>query len=506
MSEQRPVSLRERMGVIRRCRGKLILFVASAMLSSLALSYGFSERYRASTTIMYRPSRRIQIKPEFTVVRETALGFPVPDLPFEVIGKTIERVATSERVLRQVVEDLGLDQGDTERRTGLWYYIHEVKKTVKEYGGKAWQVLKHGRIIETNPTSDAIVGLAGNLQVDSEQNYTAKLTVISNDPQRAATIVDKLADVLVDVMRQLSVQAAREQARDLDDQIQDKDQELKETRKRIEELKTKEGFIALRDEIALHLDTAEQIERDLLKNEQLLGQAGARLKALEAQRKSLEPMIESSETVEDDPLHSKLREMKAQYEVSLRGLLEKLPEQHADVQTLKAKIRVTDELLAAGKPRRVSLVTTQLNSLYQMVHSDELKAQSDIEGLQASNKTLTESLKKVRGRIAAPSVESRLRELELKLQVQELEYRQLVTAREEAGIAEITSVAEIQVLHKATPQDAPFRPIKVYHVALSGFLALMIGIGIAYLADFLGSMWEAPDTGRRRRKGDQTGG
>ena len=46
---------------------------------------------------MCRPNSPVQIKPGVSVSSEKALGFPVPQLPFEVIGQTIERVATSEQ-------------------------------------------------------------------------------------------------------------------------------------------------------------------------------------------------------------------------------------------------------------------------------------------------------------------------------------------------------------------------------------------------------------------------
>jgi uncharacterized protein involved in exopolysaccharide biosynthesis len=92
-------------------------------------------------------------------------------------------------------------------------------------------------------------------------------------------------------------------------------------------------------------------------------------------------------------------------------------------------------------------------------------------------------------------VVSHLGELELQLRVQELEFTQLATALEEARITGLASVPEVQVLYKATKQDAPFRPIKLYHVGLSGFLALMIGIALAYMADFLRSSWNPPAGG-----------
>ena len=66
--------------------------------------------------------------------------------------------------------------------------------------------------------------------------------------------------------------------------------------------------------------------------------------------------------------------------------------------------------------------------------------------------------------------------------------------------AELESLGEIRVLHKATPQDAPFRPIKVYHVLLSGILAIILGIGVIYLVDFWKSLSGSTDPDGRGSK------
>jgi len=462
------------------------------MLCSLGLTYALSERYRAGTTIVYRPSRRVQIKQEFSTNQETALGFPLPTLPFEVIGKTIEEMGTGERVLRRVVQDLGLDRPEPIQGTGFGYQVRQIKESIKKYASQGWQILKHGRIIAVNPTSEAIMSLAKNTRIHTQKNYTARLSVSAKDPAKAALIVDHLAQALVDVMRELNTESARQHVESLDQRVAVKATELENARKAIDDLKNEHGFVSLDEETALHLNTAAKIQRDLLDNEGNLQGAMARLKTLISQRESLEMRVRTLETVDDDPVYIKLRGTLTDKEVLLRGLLNKLPEHHADVQALRAEIQMVGELLATMEARRVSSVTTALNAQYVSVQAEELRVGAEIRGLEADNASLADSLAKVKAEIDGPSVQSKLRELELQVKLHELGYGQLVTAREEARIAQIALITEIQVLHKATPQDAPFRPIKIYHVALSGFLALMIGLGLVYILDFLDSMWTSP--------------
>src|SRR5207244_2062506 len=160
-------------------------------LSALLYTYVFAEKYRATTTILYRPNPESQF--EGLPHPQKTMGFPVPmTMPFEALGLTIKRVGTSERILRPVVVDLGLDKKEPNERTGLSYLYYEVKTTLREFVGDVWQFLKYGRVIEENLTSSAILGLAANTSIDTTQkNYTATLTVVDKDPIRAARIVDR---------------------------------------------------------------------------------------------------------------------------------------------------------------------------------------------------------------------------------------------------------------------------------------------------------------------------
>ena len=80
-------SLRDIAAVVHRQRHLLLLFVLSAMVSSLGITYIFSEKYQAATLIMYRPTDAVDVQPNAVIPDKTALGFPVPALPFEAVRR-----------------------------------------------------------------------------------------------------------------------------------------------------------------------------------------------------------------------------------------------------------------------------------------------------------------------------------------------------------------------------------------------------------------------------------
>jgi uncharacterized protein involved in exopolysaccharide biosynthesis len=475
----------EALAVLVRARRLLILFVVSAMLSALALTYIYSERYCATTTILYRPNSDIRF--EGLGPQQRTLGFPIPlTVPFEALGLTIKQVGTSERILRPVVVDLGLDQPDTTHREGLAKYYHETREAVKKLSKNAWEILKYGRTIEANPTTTAILELAANTTIDTKQkNYAAVLTVADKDPARAAKIVDRIGAELVKFVQEQSVGAAREQGAKLDTQLTRTKEEIERTRQAIQSLKTAQGFIALDEETALHLRTAEQFEQKLLATNAELTAALAKLKALSSQREGLAPLIKASETYADDPVYTHLRQLKSSSEVELQGLIARSPKDHPEVRSTQAKIQAADELLAGAKATRLTQESTEVSKVYQTLHAEELKAKADVAALKEAQAALSQGLQKARDRITKPSVEAEYNDLQLRLTVLESDYKKLATVREEVRASELTSRPEVRTLHPATPPDQPFRPIKVFHVLLSGFLALILGIGFAYLFDYL---------------------
>ena len=128
--------------------------------------------------------------------------------------------------------------------------------------------------------------------------------------------------------------------------------------------------------------------------------------------------------------------------------------------------------------------TSGLNDVYVAVHADEQDAAATLAGLMASHRSLAQELQTFGSRLQDPAIKTRHSELTLQLDVLEDTFTQLSNSHAESRIAELKNASEIRVLHAATPQDLPFRPIKAYHVLSAGALALIAGTGFVYFLDF----------------------
>ncbi len=485
-------SLRDVVALIRRHRHALLLFFCSAIVSSLAITFIFSEKFRAATLIVCRPTDTIEVQPNAVVPDKTALGFPVPTVPFQAVGATLERVGKSERVLRRVVESLGLDQPRQNTNVGISWYFVEGKSKVKEWMGNAWDVLKFGRVIKEDPTTAAIIGLMKYVTIEAREDYTSTLIVVDNDPDRAALIVDELGRVLVDEIKKLSTQAAQERSVELAHRLEAKDKELQTARLQIDKLKGEWGFSSLDGEMALHLKSLEDFKNQLLQNEVQLSNARATLAALTGQLAELKAIVPSSTTVRDDPLNRELQTQLAHYVVERKGLLYRRGENHVDVKALSDKIEDIKAQTANLEVTRISDEVTGTNASYETVLLEEISAVSQVEGLAAANASLKASIELLQARILPSKIVSDMESLELTRRTFEVDYLHLAAALEEAKTAELAEVPEVRVLFAATPIHRPIRPIRVYHVALSGFLALSLGIAFVLLIDFFKTLWDVP--------------
>ncbi len=485
-------SLRDIFSLVTQHRRLLILFVVSAMTTSLLLTYIFSQKYHAATIIMYRPTDTVEVKQNVAIPNKTALGFPVPALPFEAVGETIQRIGTSERVLRKVVVDLGLDQPEQNDKEGLAWLYTETKSTVKRWLGNTWEVMKYGRVIEEDPTTAAIIGLMKYVTIDTRENYTSTIMMVDKYPERAALIVDHIANALVKEIEELSVFASREQAEKLAERLATKEAEIKSVQGQIEQLKEEWGFNEIANEMVLRLQTAEEFEAKLLQNEIKLAAARAALESIVAQRAELETVVPTSQTVEDDPLFGELQALQAQYRVEADGLMTQLGPRHRNVLAVMERINSVDQKMNNLDSVRVASEVTGTNPTNEQIRVEEIAAKAEVQGLVAENISLVNSTRLAKERVISPQVVSQMDSLEMRLGTLKQDYTHIAAALEEARTAELTNVAEVTVLFKATPIHEPIKPIKIYHVALSGILAMAIGLATIFIVDFGRSMWNSP--------------
>jgi len=433
---------------IREQKAFIIVFVLSATLTALALTYIASEKYQSSTRVFYQPTDTISLgQPSITSAQ--AFGAPVPQAPFKIIGNTIEDVIKSAEIIRPVVIELKLDQPPPEKENAPWYetLYDDAKALAFEYGGYATQILKFGRIIEEDPLVVAMGDLADNITIFSQDSYIFEVQVRDKYPRRVAAIVDLLVLRLVEWLTEQDVgggAATRAQLGELLDETADKLSAL-----RIEV----ESLLGEHDIVDIDQETSKGIEE---------------LSALQIDRVRLSSKIAGIRTT--------IAELTRQMEESRKA----------------RKQRSAGKDIASPEDQR-KMVS---DKLFAQV---ELGAKmSEYETLAAAIETLEERLRQL------PIAEARLADLQMVLDAMGREYVLLTEAHAEATVKATEDQSVAKILYPAFVPSAPVAPIKIYHVALAAGLSLSIAVGLVFLLTFLNIRVLFPSLGPSARRAEVT--
>lgn len=474
--------LSRHLDVVRRSKYLIATFCISAIISSLALTYIFSEKYVASTTILYHPREQVR----FQANQSEALGFPTPFVTYESIGNTLESLVTSDAIVQQVVKTLHLDKPVKPERHGFKGFLLDTKDKAKKTFAQAWQLLKYGRIIDVDPYTGAVRKLQANTVIrPAKKAYTFRLDAVDPDPALAAAIVDTEARVLADFLSNENIENARLEMQQLQKQLEQTRQEMDKARRDMQDFKRTSKVSSLPEETTLRLKAVATMEEERTKTALDLQSTKQKRNELRTRLAEQAPFVKYTATTSDNPVVQDLRLEMSRLEVQRSGLLQKLTPDHPQVRDLDAKLQEIKTRLQDSTEKIISSESTRLNDIHQKLLSDELSAEVDVQADEARLAALTNEIGNAKSGVRnLTDQEAKLASLQLHIDVVEKNFKLLSEAYEESRISATKSAGEVAVLHKALIPSEPARPIKVLHVGVTAALSLLLAIATAYFFNY----------------------
>lgn len=425
--------------VLSEQRGFVIVFVLSAMLTALGLTYVLSDKYEASADISYR----VQEVTRFKAQQNEAMGSPAPQAPFKVISSTLQEVLRSDAILRDVVLAMKLHVKDPVVRGGPWYrqWYVAAKEWAKEYGTSAWSLLKYGRIVEDDPVDAAVEELRANIQVVNRDSYVFRLVVRDRVPERAARVVDHLSGVLAGWLLESDRRPGRDRSEQLRVLLDQKGAELSRRRRDIEALLSDNRITSVQEDSTQLTQQMFSLQSEVLRLNSEISRARARLGVVDSK--------------------------------------------------LESKRRVLAQLGQAAASAPPSPGTTAGETIapedFRKLASEQVFQDLELKSMVAKRDALQKSVDDIADRLRRlPGVQRRFDTLKMELDAIEREFTLINDGYQEAWVRATTPVSEVRVLHPARVPSRPASPIKVYHVLLAAGLGLPLSIGLVYLLDFLG--------------------
>lgn len=428
--------------VLHEQRGFVIVFVLSAILTALALTYILSEKYEASADISYR----VQEVTRFKAQQNEAMGSPAPQAPFKVIGSTLQEVLRSDAILRDVVLAMQLHVQAPVVVDGPWYrrWYVTAKEWAKEYGGQAWSLLKYGRVVEDDPVDAAVEELRANIQVTNRDSYVFRLAVRDRNAERAARVVDHLSGVLANWLLDADRRPGRDRADQLRVLLDQKGEELARRRRDIETLLNNNRVLSVQEDGTQLTQQMFSLQIEVLRLNSEIARSRARMGQVEAK-----------------------------LELKRRLLAQVAQGASAPAQSGPAGPLLAGENIAPEDFKKLA--------------SEQVFQELELKSLVAKRDTLQDSVEKIADRLRQlPGVQRRFDTLKMELDAIEREFTLINDGYQEASVRATTPVSEVRVLHPARVPARPVSPIKIYHVLLAACLGLPLAIGLVYMLDFLG--------------------
>jgi len=418
----------------------IIVFSGAAAVTALALTYVVSERYEAEAMLFYRP----QEVTRFAGKAVQAFGSPVPQAPFKVISRTMEEVLTSEAILRPTVEILSLDH-EPKTYEGAWYVAmyRRAKDWAFEVAGKAWSLLKFGRIIEPDPTEKAIARLRSHTRLRNRDSYVFELRVRHKRPELAAAIANEIASRMVDWLNQQDAAPSEQRIERISRLIATKEHEISKLRQAKEEMLERERVAS----VSLEADRATTRLHDL-----------------------------TQERLRTDAEITKIR---------------------AEIESVRGRQIEVQDIERISNGRLVDAISPEV--AHRIVSNKQL-SEIQLNGLIAKRNTLSTQIADLEKHVTLlPTLQSEVDRVTQQLEVASLDLLQLRTDLQEAKLRQSSARGELRLLSEARIPLDPVSPIKIYHTGLALSLALVLSIGLTIAFTLLNIRIFFPSKGPRAR-------
>ena len=316
------------------------------------------------------------------------------------------------------------------------------------------------------------------------------LSYESNDPQKAAAIVNSLMKDYQENNISTNTAEARSAREFLNKQLPEVEQRLIRAEAELREFKEKNGIVALEQEAQTGVEALKDLSEEIIKAQAYLGEVTTRSQGLQNQLQ-----LETQEAVAISTLNQSpvVQEALTQYQKvqdELAVAQTQFTSEHPMVISLLGK----EQALRNQLGKRVGQLIDNGNSISERnLQIGEIKqnltaelVKSEVERLAAANRVgiLRKNFITQQGRLRSlPKLEQTQRQLQRKLEVAQLTYTELLKKLQEVQVVENRSVGNATIISEALVPEHPISPNITRNLLLGGIGGILLGVGTALLLE-----------------------
>lgn len=433
-----PLSMGDYFAILRRRRVYLITITPAAILLFAFIAFALTPYYRSSATILFEPASVSES------LAKTLSSYA--DQQFELVQRRLLTVQNLEPLIKEIDP-----------------YPDSPEMSVTE---KASQIIADTSIERVDPVTLKLLN----------QSNAFSIYYLNSDPELAAAVVQKLAELFLDYNRQSRSERATEAYQFLLSQSDEVAQQIGEVDTRIAQFKLRHPD-ALPETQIRNLGAAERAATSLFDIEAQIRRAEERRGLLEVQLSKLNPTLGSttgSPQAELAILQGQLAEARVRYTAD-----------HPDVKRLQRQIEALSTIVAQD-PGSGRVVAN--NPDYIAVESQLDSAKREISALQANAAQERQRLYQLEaGAAAAPNVERDFATLSRDRAALQAQFDDLQKRLREANISQHLESEQrgdrFSQIRRPSVAELPFSPNRIGIILLGFVVGAGLAIGLVALAE-----------------------
>lgn len=339
---------------------------------------------------------------------------------------------------------------------------------------------ENGRYISTN-------SLQENISVSSiSGSDLIEISMTDPNPQQAVEVVTTLVKVFQKENAQINQSAMASARIFIEKQVVEVKKDLEVAEKDLLTYKEEHNVILPAEEIKMNLDNLIEAESLLSTTEVEISSIETSILAIQSEMKNHDEKIIVSTTITDNPLIQKYQTQLTDLESRISGLKNKFTDRHPEIINLQTQILRVQESLKKVVQKEIVSQTKSTNPIYQSLYQNYIILETDKLAKQAKLASLEQLVQNEKDKLKnLPERELELVRLERVAKVTAEIYTMLITRLEEIKISEAMLTSDIYVVDSAYLPTVPIKPNKKILVLVFGFLAILVGLGLTMLIEFM---------------------
>ncbi len=313
-----------------------------------------------------------------------------------------------------------------------------------------------------------------------------RVAVESTDPAKASDVANAIVDAFSELTQQSNRQEASGAADFISSQLPGVESELRASETSLQRFKETQKVYSPSDEVKARLDKLTQLETSRAEAKVALEESRQRLEYTRQQLSSEQQTVVAQTTITKNPLIQELQTKLSDLETQLAGAEEKYTDKHPAVLALQAQIGDVKQQLSKEVAKIISAETQTVNPIYQGLLEEVVRLQTEVLAMETRYNTLGRLVSDIDATFKdLPAKELELTRLERNAKVTESIYVMLKQKYEEMRITEAMKTSDTHVIDRAITPSSPIKPKVRLNVAIAAFLGLFVGIGLAFLLEYL---------------------